>query len=573
MKILALLAQLNFVVGDFSGNVDKISRTIAEAKRRGANFVAFPELALTGYPPEDLVLKPSFVDASVRALEALRQCVAEDLTVVVGHVGRCESGATNAASVLQNGKVVATYVKHLLPNYGVFDEKRYFVPGTDLVVTEEATTGIKFGVSICEDAWSASGPIRAYARAGADVVVNINGSPYHRRKGGERLSVIRQRVGESRLPVLYVNLVGGQDELVFDGQSFAVDADGQVVARAPQFGECLLEVRIGRSAREGTLEVTGEVAPELDELGEIYEALVVGTRDYVRKNGFEKVVLGLSGGIDSALTATIAVDALGPEAVVAVTMPSRYTSRATRSDASEIASRLGIRLLELAIEKPFGAYLEVLAPVFEGRGPDVTEENLQARIRGNLLMALSNKFGWLVLSTGNKSELATGYSTLYGDMVGGFSVLKDVPKTLVYKLAQYRNFFGKGPLPPIERRIEAIGLAEEDLVRQATTEDKGPIPRSVIERAPSAELREGQIDQDTLPPYEVLDEIIELYVEQDRSYEEVVEAGVDEETARRAIAMIDRAEYKRRQAPPGIKITHKAFGKDRRLPITNRFAG
>jgi NAD+ synthase (glutamine-hydrolysing) len=566
MKIV--LAQLDFVVGDFEENARKILDALGKALSSKASLLAFPELALTGYPPEDLLLKPSFLQANFETLERVAKHVPETISVVVGHVGKSESGITNAASVLRGGKVEATYAKHLLPNYGVFDEKRYFVPGSDIVLARCGTTGVAFGISICEDGWSPEGPISRYRGTGASFVLNINGSPYHRGKGGQRLEVMRRRALEAGLPIIYVNLVGGQDELVFDGQSFALDSSGRLKARAPQFREALFEVEIEASGK-----IEGSVAPSLDEVGEVYEALVLGTRDYVSKNGFSRVVVGLSGGIDSSLTATIAVDALGPEAVVGITMPSRFTSEGTHTDAKEVASRLGIRLIEVPIEGPFRAYLDLLEPLFEGRPFDVTEENLQARIRGNVLMAFSNKFGWLVLATGNKSELATGYSTLYGDMAGGFSVLKDVPKTLVYRLAKYRNFFGTGPMPELEKRIEAISVADKDALERAFEEDSGPIPRSVIERPPSAELREGQKDQDTLPPYEVLDRIVELYVEKDMSIEEVIEAGIDEETARRVVRMIDRAEYKRRQAAPGVRITHKAFGKDRRLPITNRFFG
>ncbi len=557
------LAQLDFVVGDIEGNVNRIKEAIREAARRGADLVAFPELAITGYPPEDLLLKPSFVQANLRALEEVAaEC--HGIACVVGHVGRRPDGMTNAASFCRAGRVEATYEKKLLPNYGVFDEKRYFVPGLEPVVVEVGDPPMPVGISVCEDAWAPEGPFADYGRLGVGAVLNVNGSPYHREKSKERARVMADRARESGSPVLYLNLVGGQDELVFDGQSFALDASGTLRVRGPQFEEYLVDVTVGPDGSVG-----GAVEPQLDEVGEVYAALVLGTRDYVRKNGFSGVVVGLSGGIDSALTATVAVDALGPESVVGVSMPSRFTSKATHSDAAEVARRLGIRFMELPIEKPFQAYLEVLEPVFEGRPFDVTEENIQARIRGNYLMALSNKFGWLVLATGNKSELATGYSTLYGDMAGGFSVLKDVPKTLVYRLARYRNALGKVALP-----LELGGLATFGASATA-----GParadalIPASVIERAPSAELRAGQTDQDTLPPYEVLDRIIEIYVERDGSLQDVLAAGVDEETARRVLAMIDRAEYKRRQAAPGVKITAKAFGKDRRLPITNRFFG
>ncbi len=557
------LAQLDFVVGDIEGNVNRIREAIREAARRGADLVAFPELAITGYPPEDLLLKPSFVQTNLRALEEVAtEC--RRVTCVVGHVGRRGEGITNAASFCRDGRVEATYEKRLLPNYGVFDEKRYFVPGSEAVVVEVGDPPLPVGISVCEDAWATEGPFVEYGRRGVGAVINVNGSPYHREKSKERTTVIAERVRECRAPVLYLNLVGGQDELVFDGQSFALDASGELQVRGPQFEERLVDVVVGR---DGSVE--GKIEPQLDEVGEVYAALVLGTRDYVRKNGFSGVVVGLSGGIDSALTATVAADALGPEAVVGVSMPSRFTSEATRADAAEVARRLGIRFMELSIEKPFQAYLDVLEPVFEGKPFDVTEENIQARIRGNYLMALSNKFGWLVLATGNKSELATGYSTLYGDMAGGFSVLKDVPKTLVYRLARYRNALGSRSLPlDLSRLGTDLAVAAE-----GPASEEGPIPQSVIDRLPSAELRAGQTDQDTLPPYETLDRIIEIYVERDGSLQDVVAAGVDEETARRVLTMIDRAEYKRRQAAPGVKITAKAFGKDRRLPITNRFFG
>ncbi len=563
-----ILAQLDFIVGDIDGNARRIVETVARGAERGADLVAFPELSITGYPPEDLLLKPSFIEENLRALEWIAAST-KSTACLVGHVGRIGDSITNAASLCKDGKIAATYAKWLLPNYGVFDEKRYFVAGNEAVVVELGDPPVRLGISICEDAWASEGPFLEYGLKGAAAILNINGSPYHMHKSKERLGVVSERAREAGAPVLYLNLVGGQDELVFDGQSFAVDAQGRLRARAPQFEEALFEVEVGADGI-----VAGPLEAEFDSLGEVYSALVLGTGDYVRKNGFSAVVIGLSGGIDSSLTAAVAVDALGPDSVVGVSMPSRFTSKQTYSDAQELASRLGIRLLELSIEKPFQAYLDVLEPVFEGMPTDVTEENIQARIRGNYLMALSNKFGWMVLATGNKSELATGYATLYGDMAGGFSVLKDVPKTLVYRLARYRNKFGIGELPPRDVRIaqaEAWKTALEDSVDEEEKDD-GPIPLSILKRAPSAELRPHQTDQDTLPPYELLDRIIEIYVERDGSLEDVVESGIDERTARRVISMIDKAEYKRRQAAPGIKITAKAFGRDRRLPITNLYS-
>lgn len=562
-----ILAQLDFVVGDIEGNTRRIIDTIAAAADRGADLVAFPELAVTGYPPEDLLLKPSFVETNLVALESIA-AASRQIVSVVGHVGRLPGGITNAASVCLDGKVTDTYAKRLLPNYGVFDEKRYFLPGEEGVVAVAGDPPLRVGISICEDAWSADGPFSEYGRLGVSAVLNINGSPYHIQKSKERTGVVAARAVECGAAVVYLNLVGGQDELVFDGQSFAVDASGTLCARAPQFEETLFEIEVGAGGA-----VTAPIEPHFDPLGEVYSALVLGTGDYLRKNGFSGAVVGLSGGIDSSLTAAIVVDALGPESVVGVSMPSRFTSEGTRADAAEVARRLAIRFIELPIDKPFQAYLEVLEPVFERRPYDVTEENIQARIRGNYLMALSNKFGWLVVATGNKSELATGYSTLYGDMAGGFSVLKDVPKTLVYRLARYRNLFGAGELPSRAERIAALSERDEASLVSAVERDEGPIPSSVIERAPSAELRAGQTDQDTLPPYEIVDRIIQIYVEEDGSLEDVIESGIDEATAGRVVSMIDRAEYKRRQAAPGVKITAKAFGKDRRLPITNRYSG
>ena len=552
------LAQLNVTVGDLDGNQRLIEEAIRRAQAWRADCVLVPELAITGYPPEDLLLKPQFVDANLRALERLAP-VARGVVAVVGFVNRDRQGRLfNAAAILADGRHLATYHKRWLPNYGVFDEKRYFTPGDRPLVLRLG--GVSIGVTICEDLWEES-PCRELASAGARVVCNISASPYHAGKLAEREQLFARRARQNHVAVAYCNLVGGQDELVFDGTSLVLDAAGRALARGAQFRDDFLVVdlapeRIGpaarRSARAVVLSASVPQRPRwsppvrrrLDRVAEVYAALTVGLRDYVRKNGFSTVVLGLSGGVDSALTACVAVDALGAGCVVGVIMPSRFSSSATQDDARQLASALGIALHEMSIEPVFEAYLATLKPFFQGKPADVTEQNVQARIRGNLLMALSNKFGWLVLTTGNKSEIATGYTTLYGDMAGGFAVIKDVPKMLVYELAAYRNRPGLG----------------------------SPIPRSVLKRAPTAELAPHQTDQDTLPPYPVLDRILKSYVEEDRSLSQILSRNhVEPAMARRVLAMVDRAEYKRRQGPPGIKITPKAFGKDRRMPITNRY--
>lgn len=535
MTLKIALAQLNLVVGDLDRNASAIRNAIAEARTRGADLVAFPELATTGYPPEDLLLKPDFVAGNLEALDEIAS-EAVGITAIVGFVSDNGTTLGNSAAICRDGLVESVYAKQVLPNYGVFDEQRWFTSGTELVIVEVA--GLKCGVSICEDIWSPQGPASSLAAAGAEVLININASPFHRRKGEERRELLERLSSETGLKIAYVNLVGGQDELVFDGGSMFTSPN--LVARAAQFQEELLLVEIDSDS------AAGPISPDPDPAGEIYLALELGTRDYIEKNGFAGVVIGLSGGVDSALTAAIAVDAVGSDRVVGVTMPSRYTSAATRDDALELAARLGIRLIELPIEGPFQAYLDALAEVFESSPPDVTEENLQARVRGNYLMALSNKFGWLVLATGNKSEMAVGYSTLYGDLAGGFALIKDVPKTLVYELAHYRN---------------------------GGTADTGPIPLAILERPPSAELRPDQLDEDSLPPYSILDPILERYVELDMASDEIIAAGFEPGTVERVITMVDRAEYKRRQSPPGIKITRKAFGRDRRLPITNHYTG
>jgi NAD+ synthase (glutamine-hydrolysing) len=528
------LGQLNLTVGDLAGNVEKMAEAAARAAAAGADLACFPELSITGYPPEDLVLRPEFVRDNLAALDELAAKTADACPVVAGFVDRTERGLHNASAYLASGEVRVRYHKIVLPNYGVFDEKRYFVPGER---TEQVSVGgISVGLSVCEDAWHPGRPFADYR--GVPVVVNINGSPYHRRKLEERFDVLRDRIREFGGWIAYVNAVGGQDELVFDGGSLVMGPDGEIACRAAMFEEDLLVVDVDDEGARAERDAEWPEPPE-----EIYRALVLGLRDYVRKNGFDDVVLGLSGGIDSALVAAIAVDALGPEAVRGLAMPSPYSSPQSVEDATDVAARLGLRIDTAAIEAAFDAYRAMLRPLFEGRAEDVAEENLQARIRGNLLMGLSNKFGSLVLATGNKSEYAVGYATLYGDMAGGFAPIKDVPKTLVYELCRWRNAEGPGE----------------------------PIPERVMSKPPSAELRPGQQDTDSLPPYETLDPIMEAYVEEDLGIDEIVARGHDRSTVDRVIRLIDRAEYKRRQAAPGIKITPKAFGRDRRMPITNRY--
>ena len=547
------LGQINTTVGDLDGNVDKMVEWSRLATAAGADLVCFPELAVTGYPPEDLVLRSEFVRDNLEALEDLAARTADECAVLTGFVDRSERGLHNSAGLLSDGKVVARYHKIKLPNYGVFDEQRYFAPGDVACPIRVASSAL--GISVCEDAWTPGPPFDTYSHQGTKVIPNINGSPYNRGKTRERLEICRARARETGAWIVYVNAVGGQDELVFDGGSMVVSPDGDLVWHAVMFDEDLLVVDVSvEEAPKGypgpVVEATAKPAlpdpsrspwPEGPE--EVYRALVLGLGDYVRKNGFGEVVIGLSGGIDSALTATLAGDALGPQAVRTVAMPSPFSSAESLSDASDVAQRLGVRLEEIRIDDVFKAYLIALDEVFEGAEENVAEENLQARIRGNLLMAISNKFGSLVLATGNKSEMATGYSTLYGDMAGGFAPIKDVPKTLVYEVARWRN-----------------GLS-----------DPPPMPDTVLDKAPSAELRPGQKDSDSLPPYDQLDPVLAEYVEHDRSPEEIIEAGYDPDLVWRVVALVDRAEYKRRQAPPGVKITPKAFGRDRRLPITNAY--
>jgi NAD+ synthase (glutamine-hydrolysing) len=568
------LAQMNAVVGDIAGNEAKISEQIAAAREAGAQLVVFPELALTGYPPEDLLLKEHFL-ADTRAALSRIAAATEGIVAVVGYPERAID-VHNAAAVLADGAVQASYRKLHLPNYGVFDELRYFQPGLRAATIE--IDGVTVGLTICEDIWQPGPPLSDEALSGARIIVNLSASPYHAGKGPSRERMLAQRARDDLTIVAFCALVGGQDELVFDGDSTILDHEGAVVARAPQFEEALvvadLDPTTAGSARlrdtrrrapaadaAGSVDDLGSftvgrrgeppqlpapvVAPVLDAVEEVYGALVLGTRDYARKNGFEHVVFGLSGGIDSTLVALIAVDALGTDCVTAVTMPSPYSSEGTRSDAKVLAENLGIELLELPIEPMMRANDEALRDVFAGREPDLTEENLQARIRGNLLMALSNKFGWLVLTTGNKSEMSVGYSTLYGDSAGGFAVIKDVPKLLVYRLTRHRDERAGG----------------------------GLVPPELFTRPPSAELRPDQRDDESLPPYEVLDVILEGFIEHDLGREQLIARGLDPGDVDRVIRLVDRAEYKRRQQPPGIKVTTRAFGRDRRVPITNRYRG
>ena len=568
------MAQINTTVGDLEGNTAKVLEHIRKAKAQQADIVVFPEMAIPGYPPEDLLFKPSFIRSNI---EKMHEVVAnsQGITVVVGFVDS-QGDIYNAAAVAHDGQLVGIYHKMYLPNYGVFDEDRYFKAGSECPVF--VVNGINIGVNICEDIWYALGPAAVQREAGAEIIININASPYHAGKLGFRERMVATRASDNEVYVSYTNLVGGQDELVFDGGSVVFDQGGELVARGKQFEEDLVVVDLDMDAifrhrlREprprkerpilnaiGAAQLVhvsehtpagpktaldGCIAKPLAPLEETYSALVLGTGDYVRKSGFRRVVIGLSGGIDSSLTATIAADALGSENVLCVAMPSRYSSEGSILDAQSLTRNLGIELVTIPIEETFEAMLHMLSGPFRDSQPNVAEENIQTRIRGNILMALSNKFGWLVLTTGNKSEFATGYATLYGDMAGGFAVIKDVPKTLVYQLAQYRNDHGS---------------------------PRNAIPQSVIEKAPSAELKPDQTDQDTLPPYDLLDQILQSYVEEDRSYADIVDMGFDSETVLRVIAMVDRNEYKRRQAPPGVKITPRAFGRDRRLPIVNRY--
>ncbi len=531
------LAQFNATVGDLAGNSGRILELARAARAGGAGLMLTPELALCGYPPEDLALRPDFYRESVRQLTALAAALPADLVVVAGFPEAEEDRRYNAAAILRDGRVTALYRKQRLANYAVFDELRTFAPGDAACVFE--LDGIRFGLNICADVWE-PGPAAQARAAGADALLVLNASPFHLRKEGERQRVLRERIDETGLAMVYLNLVGGQDELVFDGASFAMDGEGRIAAQYPAFAEGLFWLDIERGA-DGRLHLHGDHSELPVDEEALYAALVTGVRDYVAKNGFPGALVGLSGGIDSALTLCIAVDALGAARVHAVMMPSPYTADISLADAAKLAANLGVRYDVESIGPVFDAYLATLAPAFAGHSPDLAEENIQARIRGTLLMALSNKFGKLVLTTGNKSEMAVGYATLYGDMAGGLAVLKDVTKTWVWRLARWRN-----------RHAEII-------------------PERIITRPPSAELRPDQTDQDSLPPYEELDAILERYVERDQSPAEIIAAGHAADTVAKVVRLIDRAEYKRRQSPPGLRVTPRGFGRDRRYPITNRY--
>ncbi len=566
------LAQINTTVGDVWGNVEKATGALKKATDAGAEFVALPELTIPGYPPEDLLMRPTFIKENLQALEGFAKEVPRGVVATIGFVD-LEADLYNACAVVSGGEVLHRYHKHYLPNYGVFDENRYFREGAGAPILR--LDGALVGVSVCEDIWYPGGPAREQALGGASVLLNISASPYHRRKGAFRERMLAVRASDYGCYVLLCNLVGGQDELVFDGHSVVFDPEGRLIARAKQFEEDLLLVDLypeealiqrlheSRPRKESPghpphfVDVSGyeekigpaesrepRVEPLLPEEGEVFEALILGLRDYFQKNGFSRAVLGLSGGVDSSFCAVVAARALGPQNVTGILMPSRYTSDASNTDALAVAKNLGIDTQIIPIGPAFDAYREILEEPFKGLPEDVAEENLQARIRGNIVMAFSNKFGWIALSTGNKSEMSVGYATLYGDMAGGFAVIKDVPKTLVYRICRYVN--------------EAEG--------------REIVPDSVLTKEPSAELRPGQRDVDSLPPYEVLDPILESYIEEDKGVGEIVASGYDEEDVRRVIKLVDAAEYKRRQAPLGIKVTSRAFGRDRRMPMTNRYS-
>lgn len=563
-KFRICLAQINTTVGDIEGNSKKIIEYINKAKWISADIVVFPELSLCGYPPEDLLLKPHFIKRNEKYLKRVIRS-SDSIFSVVGFPYQHQGKLFNGAALIYNRKLYGVYKKVYLPNYGVFDEMRYFKPGGTYPVITLAD-GIRIGVNICEDIWYPDGPQRTQAIVGkANIIINISSSPYYAQKINTRQKTLSQRARENSAFIFYCNSVGGQDELVFDGASMVFDRNGRVIARAKQFEEDFLIVDVDysnfgidtRQKKSKDVEYINmpfvsrakdsfkprRIEQLLKPLDEIYMALTVGLRDYVTKNGFKKIVLGLSGGIDSALVAALACDALGQENVIAVSLPSMYSSKGTKLDAKRLAKNLGIKLLVIPINNIYKGYLKTLTKPLRGTKSNITEENIQARIRGNLLMALSNKFGWLVVTTGNKSELSVGYCTLYGDTAGGFALIKDVPKTVVYKLAQFRN----------------------------AKEKKEFIPKNIFLRAPSAELKKGQTDQDTLPPYPKLDKIIDAYIERDKSASWIIDKGLSKQVVKNIISMIDRNEYKRRQSPIGIKITPKAFGKDRRMPITNKF--
>ena len=560
MSVIRLaLAQMNFAVGDIVGNATKIKKTINKAISAEADIIAFPEMAITGYPPEDLLLKPSFIQDNIDTMHELVS-TSKNLISIIGFVDQSKD-LFNAALIAYQNKLINIYKKQHLPNYGVFDEARYFKKGNKNLVFQYSD--INFSVNICEDIWHPNGPIKKQSEQGANLIININASPYHIRKNVFREKMIAEKAINNNVWIAYLNSVGGQDELVFDGGSFLIDPKGNIVARSKQFKEDLLLIDLpkneilnkssNRSSEKDSLIIVdkqsrpkkksnlNKITKHLDPLNEIYNALVLGTRDYVKKNNFNKVAIGLSGGIDSSLTATIAVDALGKDNVIGISMASRFTSNNSKTDAKELADNLGIKFWEIPIETLHKAFLEILNPFFKKLPPDSTEENLQARIRGILLMAISNKFGWLVLTTGNKSEMATGYATLYGDMAGGFAVIKDVPKTLVFKLSTWKN------------------------------SKKIIIPPNIINKPPTAELRENQKDEDSLPKYEILDPILTKYIELDQGINTIIKEGSPLKITKRIAQLVDLNEYKRRQAPPGIKITEKAFGKDRRLPISNQY--
>lgn len=544
-RIVIALAQINPTVGALEYNADLILARAVEAAEKGCDAVVFPELSLSGYPPEDLVLKQHFLEDVERQLERICSLLPAGLTAFIGAPLSEGGKAFNAAAVVRDGVVLARYHKMALPNYGVFDEKRVFSEGSEPLTVD--IKGVKAAIHICEDSWSTDfSSCTSLKPMGADVLLNLSASPYHRGKMKTREEILGRTAKYLGIPLLYCNVVGGQDELVFDGGSIAIDASGQVVARAPMFCEATLPVELPIPGKPGGSAFQSlETVPASSPIGEVYGALCLGLQDYVNKNGFGRAVVAVSGGIDSALVAALAVDALGADRVIGVTMPSRYSSAGTYGDAQELGRRLGIEFYDVPIKRIHDLYLSELESLWPGKPSDTTEENLQARIRGNIVMALSNKFGWIVLTTGNKSELATGYCTLYGDMAGGFATLKDVPKTLVFDLCAWRN--AKSPENP-------------------------PIPQSIIDRPPSAELRENQKDGDSLPPYAVLDAIIERYVERDWSAARIVTDGFEPAVVAKVIRLIDGNEYKRRQGPPGIKITPKAFGRDRRLPITNLYS-
>lgn len=573
MRTLRLaMAQINCTVGDLEGNKDKIIEYLARAREDGADIVAFPELALTGYPPEDLLLKPQFIEDNLKALSEI-VAASKGIAAIVGFVDKADD-IYNAAAVIADGRLVDVYHKMYLPNYGVFDEYRYFQQGTGFSLY--SLGGVKLGINICEDIWYPDGPARAQALAGAEVIININASPYTKGKWKFRKHMLTARAADNVAIVAYNNLVGGQDELVFDGHGMVFDETGRMKVQGPQFSEALVladldmeavfharlidprsrrERLTGGGASVKIIDIPGvgrrrrrqmlplEQTEPMGPMEEVLQALITGTHDYVRKNRFSKTVVSLSGGIDSSLVAAVAVEALGSENVMGTFFPFKYTSSESAEDARALAKNLGIRLIEIPIQPAFETFVDMLAPTFKGKKPDVTEENLQARIRGNLLMSISNKFGWLVLTTGNKSEMSTGYATLYGDMAGGFAVIKDVPKTMVYDLCKHIN----------KKAGSAI------------------IPERVITKEPSAELAPDQKDTDSLPPYNVLDPILRAYVEEDRGYEEMLAMGFDKDAVRKVIRLVDSSEYKRRQSPPGIKITTRNLGKDRRFPITNRY--